>query len=122
MGKKDNLWPFSSYSIIVAQYNFQFVVYCWNDNKQNMLNSIACISGIVFFFFEAKMNLWKNLIFFVKRKRRIDLSNCPKRDKFSLLARLVSCESSKFNPGKRFTALSLREWIPEIRDLSPVEG
>lgn len=87
-----------------------------------MLNSIACISGIVFFFFEAKMNLWKNLIFFVKRKRRIDLSNCPKRDKFSLLARLVSCESSKFNPGKRFTALSLREWIPEIRDLSPVEG
>lgn len=68
------------------------------------------------------MNLWKNLIFFVKRKRRIDLSNCPKRDKFSLLARLVSCESSKFNPGKRFTALSLREWIPEIRDLSPVEG
>lgn len=122
MGKKDNLWPFSSYSIIVAQYNFQLVVYCWNDNKQNMLNSIACISGIVFFFFfEAKM-IWKNLIFFVKRKRRIDLSNCPKRDKFSLLARLVSCESSKFNPGKRFTALSLREWIPEIRDLSPVEG
>lgn len=32
-------------------------------------------------------------------------------------------ESSKFNPGERFTGVvPIREWIPEIQNLSPLKG
>lgn len=73
------------------------------------------MSGIVSFFVKNK----KNLIFSVRKNK----------DRFNLIVQSGAnfhCsrfESSKFNPGERFTGVvPIREWIPEIQNLSPLRG
>lgn len=67
--------------------------------------------------------------FFVKNKKNLIFSERKNKDRFNLIVQSGAnfhCsrfESSKFNPGERFTGVvPIREWIPEIQNLSLLKG